>query len=147
MAPELKDSLKLIALDAEDLAVVSAHLQDSAAKVGDMAFLPREQRFAMLVDRFDWTAVGAGEAVRRRAGVHFDRVLNAQTRGLDLRARDTMLNLLAIEFAEKEAPSGIVTLIFSGDAAIQLEVECIEVAMSDLGPVWSADSPRRDELE
>jgi hypothetical protein len=148
MASELKDSLKLIALDAEDLAVVSAHLQDSTAKVADMAFLPRERRFAMVVDRFDWTSIGAGATVRRPAGVHFDRVLKAQTRGFDLGDRDAALNLLAVEFTETDAPSGLVTLIFSGDAAIQLEVECLEAAMSDLGTTHSAAAAsRRDDVE
>jgi hypothetical protein len=29
-----------------------------------------------------------------------------------------------------------VTLTFSGDASIQLKVECIEAEMTDLGPEW-----------
>jgi Protein of unknown function (DUF2948) len=144
MPPDLKDPLKLIALDAEDLAVVSAHLQDSLARVADMAFLPRDKRFAMVLDRFDWASLDAGgQAERRRAGVHFDRVLKAQTRGFDLADRDTALNLLAVEFAEDDAPAGVVTLFFDGDAAIQLQVECLEAAMSDLGPAWPADGPPR----
>jgi hypothetical protein len=146
MAPDVKDPLKLIALDAEDLAVVSAHLQDSNAKVADMAFLPREKRFAMLVDRFDWTSADDGTAIRRRAGVHFDRVLKAQVRGFDLKDKEATLNLLAVEFAETDPPSGEVILLFSEDAAILLEVECLEAAMSDLGPSWPArERPRRDE--
>jgi hypothetical protein len=146
MAPDVKDPLKLIALDAEDLAVVSAHLQDSSAKVADMAFLPREKRFAMLVDRFDWTSADDGTAVRRRAGVHFDRVLKAQVRGFDLKDKEATLNLLAVEFAETDPPSGEVILLFSEDAAILLEVECLEAAMSDLGPSWPArERPRRGE--
>jgi hypothetical protein len=144
--PDLKDPLKLVALDAEDLAVVSAHLQDSVARIADMAFLPREKRFAMVLDRFDWTSLEAGAPERRRAGVHFDRVLRAQTRGFDLNDRDASLDLLAIEFAENDAPAGIVTLFFDGAAAIQLEVECLEAAMSDLGPAWPADDrPRRGQ--
>ncbi|MEX0591285.1 MAG: DUF2948 family protein [Xanthobacteraceae bacterium] len=146
MAPDVKDPLKLIALDAEDLAVVSAHLQDSNAKVADMAYLPQEKRFAMLVDRFDWTSAGEGTAVRRRTGVHFDRVLKAQVRGFDLKDKEATLNLLAVEFAESDPPSGEVILLFSEDAAILLEIECLEAAMSDLGPSWPArERPRRDE--
>jgi hypothetical protein len=139
MATGLKDPLRLIALDADDLSIISAHLQDATARVSDMAFLPEENRFAMLVDRFDWiAAVSQGPAQRRRAGLHFDRVQRARTRGFDLKDRETVLNLLAAEFEERDAPSGTVTLYFTGDAAIQLEVECLEVAISDLGPVWPA---------
>jgi hypothetical protein len=145
MTADLKE-LRLLVLDADDLAVVSAHLQDAVAKVGDMAFLPREKRFAMVVNRFDWTSSGGGQCVRRRTGIHFERVLGARARGFDLRDRETVLNLLAVEFAEKEAPTGAVTLYFSGDAAIQLDVECVEAAMSDLGPAWTTrKQPRHDE--
>jgi hypothetical protein len=146
MAPEVQDPLKLIALDADDLSVISAHMQDAVAKVADMAFLPQEKRFAMLVDRFDWiSAVGEGTPLRRRTGVHFERVQSARVRGFKLNDKDTRLDLLAIEFAEKDSPSGMVTLFFSGDAAIQLEVECLEAAISDLGPSWPAERPRHDE--
>ena len=52
--PNPMPDLKLIALDADDLAVISAHLQDAVMKVGDLAFLPREKRFAAVANRFDW---------------------------------------------------------------------------------------------
>lgn len=146
MAPDLRNPLKLLALDADDLAVVSAHLQDAAVKVADMAYLPKEKRFAMLTDRFDWSSVAEGKPLRRRAGVHFERVLRAQTRGFDFKDTTAALNLLAIEFVERDAPSGIVSLYFSNDAGIQLEVECLEAAMTDLGPEWPADErPARGE--
>ena len=146
MTADVKDPLKLIALDADDLSVISAHMQDAVAKVSDMAFLPAEKRFAMLLDRFDWiSAVGEGAPLRRRAGVHFDRVLNARVRGFKLSDKETRLNLLAVEFAEDDAPAGTVTLFFTADAAIQLDVECLEAAISDLGPVWPAERPRHDE--
>jgi hypothetical protein len=114
-------------------------MQDSHARVADMIFLPAEQRFAMLIDRFDWIAAlgthdgAAVQPQRRRAGLHFERVQKARTRGFDLKERDKTLNLLAVEFSERDAPAGVVTLFFAGDAAIQLDVECLEAAISDLG--------------
>jgi hypothetical protein len=146
MAPDNQTALKLIALDPEDLAVLSAHLQDAIAKVGDIAYLPKEKRFAMLLNRFDWTGSERNPPVRRRAGIHFERVLAAKTRGIDLAASDAIVNLLAVEFEEKEPPTGIVTLFFSGEAAIKLEVECLEAALSDIGPQWPARKrPRHHE--
>ena len=54
--------LKLIAFDAEDLSVLSAHLQDAVLKVGDMTFRPGEKRFAAILRRFDWaTALAAAD--------------------------------------------------------------------------------------
>ncbi len=145
MAPDNQTALKLFAFDPEDLAVLSAHLQDAIATVGDIAYLPKEKRFAMVLNRFDWTAADGNPPVRRRAGIHFERVLAAKTRGIDLAAREAIVNLLAVEFEEQESPSGVVTLLFSGGAAIQLEVECLEAALCDLGPQWPAQRPRHDE--
>ena len=76
--------------------------------------------------------------VRRRSGLRFERVLGAQLTGIDLSRRDRVLSLLAISFVAGAEPSGTVTLSFSGDAAIRLEVECIEAELKDLGAAWSA---------
>jgi hypothetical protein len=131
--------LKLIALDNEDLAVLSAHLQDAVVRVADMTFLKAERRFAAVANRFDHGSVSAGksEAVRRRTGLRFERVQSAQVANLSLGSKDTVLSLLAIQFAPSAEPEGIVTLHFSGGAAIRLKVDCIEAEMTDLGAAWA----------
>ncbi|GEP02841.1 DUF2948 family protein [Methylobacterium oxalidis] len=133
--------LKLAALDPEDLTVISAHLQDAVLRAGDLTYLAAEHRFVLAVRRFDWSAP-AGEPPRRRlAGVHFERVLGVRTRGLRPgQAPDTVLSLLAVTFEPSDAPSGCVTLVFAGGAAIRLDVECVEVRLKDLGPVWEAEA-------
>lgn len=139
--------LKLIAFDAEDLAVLSAHLQDAVLRVADIAYLQREKRFAAIANRFDWTAEVAGSGkrrrrskhVRKRCGLRFERVLAAQTSGFDLNAKDAILNLLTIGFEPNggpDSPEGHVILLFSGGAAIRLRVECIEAELQDLGAAW-----------
>ncbi|WP_127089126.1 DUF2948 family protein [Aquabacter cavernae] len=131
------DALKLLALDEEDLAIISAHLQDAVVKTGDMGYLPKSQRFALILNRFDWDQKESSEQyVRRRTGLHFERVRNVRFRGLDPRDREAVLNLLAVTFEESDAPSGEVTLAFSGGADIRFEVECVEARLSDLGPAW-----------
>lgn len=132
--------LKLAALDADDLTVVSAHLQDAILKGDDLAYLSGERRFVLAVRRFDWTA--PAEAPRRRlTGVHFERVLAVRTRGIvPGQASGTPLSLLAVTFEPGDAPSGTITLVFSGEVAIRLDVECIEVRLKDLGPVWEAEA-------
>ena len=85
--------LKLIAFDADDLSVISANLQDAVLKVGDIAYLPRESRFAAIGNRFDWADAlkgadsGSQEYIRRRAALRFERVLGAQLLGIDSVAR------------------------------------------------------------
>jgi len=143
------DRLKLVAFDEDDLAVVSAHVQDAVLKVGDMTFLPRERRFAAVINRFVWEKPAEGTLKksweRRRAGFHFDNVRGVRSSGIDRSNPDAVLDLLAISFDPAEAPGGTVTLIFAGGGAIALEVECIEAAISDFGPAWAtACCPKHD---
>jgi hypothetical protein len=136
------DLLKLIALDEADLAVISAHVQDAVMHVGDMAFVRPERRFAVILNRFDW--VGADKAKnaarerfeRRRAALRFEKVDGAQCHGLTPGNPEQTLELLALRFEAGDPPGGCITLLFAGGAAVRLRVECIEVELRDLGPVW-----------
>ncbi|MGO4405851.1 DUF2948 family protein [Bosea sp. RAF48] len=138
MSDDAADPLKLIALDADDLAVVSAHLQDAVLKAADLRYLPAEKRFALALRRFDWEGAQHGKRRRRLAALHFDRVLSVRSAKLDKNDPDKVLNLLAITFDQGDDPAGNVTLNFSEGAAIRLSVECVEAQMKDLGPVWEA---------
>jgi hypothetical protein len=129
--------LRLAALDADDLTVISAHLQDAILRPGDLTYLAGERRFLMALRRFDWSGPDGSPPRRRLAGVHVEQVLGVRVRGLR-QDDDTPLSLLALTFAPTEAPSGHLDLVFSGGGAIRLEVECVEVRMKDLGPVWEA---------
>ncbi len=137
--------LKLLALDAEDLAVVSAHLQDAVLRVGDLGYFPRERRFAGVLNRFNWLGAlldGNPDVAneRRRAGLRFEQVNRARLQGIDVAAKDRILSLLAITFVPEggEGPGGVVHLHFSGDATIELHVACIEAELKDLGAAWHA---------
>ena len=139
--------LKLVALDQDDLHVLSAHLQDALVRVGDLAYLPGQRRFALAARRFDWEVDADGPPRRRLTGLHFDRVRAVRCRGIDRSNPDRVLNLLAVTFSETDAPSGSATLLFS-EGAVQIDLECIEGQMKDLGPVWEAESrPRHDRQD
>jgi Protein of unknown function (DUF2948) len=132
------EDLKLIALDPEDLRVLSCHLQDAVIRVGDMAYLKSEMRFAAIANRFDWerAAQAGGDYRRTRAGLRFERVKGAQVQGIDLKEKDAVLELLAVTFEPGEEPSGTLKLAFAGGGAIRLQVECIEAELRDLGAAW-----------
>jgi hypothetical protein len=138
--------LKLVALDSEDLQILSAHLQDAVLRVDNAAFLPSKNRFAVIANRFDWE--GATEArksrgqgyQRRRSMLRFERVLGAQMQNLRKSVNGSVLELLAMQFEETDAPEGFVTLVFAGGGAIRLHVECIEAELKDLGPAWETKS-------
>ncbi len=132
------DLLKFVVLDEEDLEVVSAHVQDAVVKASEVMWRPQEKRVVVPIARFDWEGAQADkpEFCRRSAALRFERVLSCKCR--EVAGRNAVLNLLAVEFAETDAPSGVVTLTFSGGAAVRLEVECLEAELADLGPTWTA---------
>ena len=111
-------SLKFVALDEEDLAVISTHLQDAAVKVADVIWRPQEKRLVVALDRFDWcSADGDNPEFRRcRAALRFERVSACKCRQLN--------------------PAGEVRLVFSGGGVLRLDVECLEAELADLGPAW-----------
>jgi hypothetical protein len=132
------DPLKLIALDRDDLEIVSTHLQDAVMNVGDVLWRPREKRVVIALNRFDWEVHNGGEQFqRRRTVLRFERVSCCKCRNVSCTDKDLVLNLLAVEFSGIDPPAGVVTLTFSGGAVLRLEVECLECELADLGPTWT----------
>ena len=147
----MKDTecLKLVALDDEDLAVVSAHVQDAILKVGDLAYLPKDRRFAVAMNRFSWekAAEGARSYERCRTLLIFDAVRSVKTTHIRRDREDAVLELLAVHFEPTDAPAGIVDLVFAGGGVVRLEVECIEARLVDLGMTWTTAAMPCHELE
>ena len=133
------EPLKFIALDADDLAVVSTHLQDATVRVADVLWRPQEQRLVLAIDRFDWpaTVCEQPELRRCRSALRFERVRACKCKHVNPCGKDAVLNLLAVEFEQTDPPGGIVTLTFSGGPQLRLEVECLECELADLGPSWT----------
>lgn len=127
--------LKLMALDADDLAVVSAHVQDARVQASDIVWRQNEKRLVIGLNRLDWEQTLAGTTSPRRliAALRFDRVLACKSRNIDP-AAETVLELVGIEFCPGEAPGGSALLMFSHGAALRLDVECLECELTDLGP-------------
>jgi hypothetical protein len=127
--------LKLIALDADDLAVISAHVQDARVQAADIVWRQGEKRLVVGMNRLDWEQTMAGETSPRRliAALRFDRVLSCKSRNIDLGKPEAPLELLGIEFHPGEAPGGSAVLMFSQGGALRLDVECLECELTDLG--------------
>jgi hypothetical protein len=134
------DMLKLAALDAEDLTVISACMQDAVMKTGEIDFQPREKRLVLPVNRYAWEKTGKRLAIpeRRRAILHFDRVLAVRTTNIDRKKPEEILSILAIQFTASQTPAGVVEIAFAGGATMRLDVECIETQLADLGAAWAA---------
>ena len=127
--------LKLIALDADDLAVISAHVQDARVQTADIIWRQGEKRLVVGINRLDWEQTLTGETAPRRliSALRFDRVLACKSRDIDLETPEAALELLGIEFHPGEPPGGSAVLMFSQGGALRLDVECLECELADLG--------------
>ncbi len=127
------ERLKLRAEDEEDLAVISAILQDALVTVGEMTYLPEESRFALVVNRFCWEAKPqeGGRFERIHSGLSFDGVSGVKIRGFDPRETDRILEILAL----RHEP-GAILFDFSGDGALRLESARILCRFEDIGEPW-----------
>jgi Protein of unknown function (DUF2948) len=137
--------LKLRAEDEEDLAVVSAFLQDALVPVAEMAFLPDEQRFVLVVNRFMWERKPLdkkGRCERTLTGIAFDAVTAVQVRGFERSEGDRILQILAI----RPAPGAIV-FEFSGADAMRLETGRIQCHLEDIGEPWPTPWRPRHPLD
>lgn len=137
--------MRLRAEDEEDLKVVSACLQDAIVPIGEMCFQQDERRFVLVVNRFKWESAGRRRAddgpsaddddlfpfERTHCGVRFENVSAVKTRGIDLRDRRQMLELLSVE----TATDGIA-LHFAGGGCIRLLTASMVCLLEDLGEPW-----------
>src|ERR1700710_2843761 len=132
MPPE---QLRLVALDPDDLSVISAHVQDARVQASDIVWRQDEKRWVVAMSRLDWEQTLSGGTAPRRliAALRFDRVLACKSRNIDLEAPDQVLELVGIEFHPAEPPGGSALLLFNHGGALRLDVECLECELTDLG--------------
>ncbi len=154
-----RERLRLSARDADDLAVIAACVQDALVPAVDMAFLPTEKRFVLALNRFRWDLIDAGKVTvetgrrpssghgrdapfweqgdkgaafeRVLSGLRFESVVAVRTKGIDLKNRERILELLTIYLEP-----GAVLLVFSGRAIIRLEIEELCCFLEDFGSSW-----------
>lgn len=129
------EPLRLLAQDVDDLAVVSAALQDAVAKIGDIVFEARARRLTVAFNRFRWERDGRARE-RVRSGLQLGGVLGVQSRRLRRGAKDAVVELLAVTFEPGEAPGGAVVFTFAGGGDLRVEVECLEAVLADVSTPW-----------
>ena len=143
-----KSGLRLLARDEEDLSIFSAYLQDAVFRLGDVAYLPKSRRFALMVNRYCWEGeLRDGACMRVRTGVLFNGVLKAQVQNLQQDDRAAVHELLAVHFVPEAEGAGQIDLHLAGGGCIRLQVECIDAVLSDLAEPWPAKARPRHDLE
>lgn len=142
-APYSDRPLKLRAESEEDLAVISSLVQDAVGKTAEVHWLPKKHRVVVLLNRFRWEShIGDPAAARSyervRTALSIDSALRVRARGLDPRDGEQVFELLALMFEPTDGPAGILTLPMAGDAEIAIDVECLELWLTDLSRPWRA---------
>lgn len=132
--------LRLLAEDADDLAVIAAALQDAVGKIGDILYEPTTRQLTLALNRYRWEGKG-GERVR--SAIQLGSVLKVQARKLRRGAKDAVVELLSISFEPGEAPGGAVVFTFAGGGDLRAQVECLDVVLADVSAPWP--TPRTPE--
>ncbi|MDP1630467.1 MAG: DUF2948 family protein [Caulobacter sp.] len=130
------EALRLLAEDAEDLAIISAALQDALVRIGDIAFDGPSRRLTVACNRYRWE--GDARKERVRSGLQLGGVMSVQSRNLRRDAKAAVIELLAVTFEPGEAPGGAVVFTFAGGGDLRAEVECLDLVLADVSPPWTA---------
>ncbi|MEN8891548.1 DUF2948 family protein [Planktotalea arctica] len=133
--------LNLGALEAGDLKVLSALVQDAVFPASEMRYVKAGGRFALLLNRFRWEG-GARAPERVQSVLMIANVDKVVSSGVPRGDGDTILSLLSVEFSETDAPSGQVTLTLAGDGALRLDVEALDVTLKDVTRPYLAPSKK-----
>lgn len=130
----MSGKLKLSAVDAEDLGVISAAMQDALVAVRDCAYFKDERRFILLLNRFRWEADPGVDAAHSRthAALVFNEVTAVRHHDIPTGEPDRMLELLAV--AQESEHS--VLLRFAAGRAIRLEIGRLACHLGDVGEPW-----------
>ena len=140
-----EEPLRLMAADQDDLAILSALVQDAVFPASEMRWLRAERRFAILLNRFRWEDVDAATLRKRpvervQALLVIDDVMAVKVQGVQPGDADSVLSLLAIVFEPGEDGTGRLILTFAGDGAVALDVEAINLALKDVTRPYVAPS-------
>jgi len=125
--------LRLLAQDADDLAIISAAMQDAVARVGDITYEAKARRLTVAFNRYCWES-GGNERVR--SALQLGGVMKVQARKIRRGARDAVLEVLALSFDAGDPPGGMITISCSGGGDLRAAVECIDAVLADVSAPW-----------
>jgi hypothetical protein len=127
-------SLKLLAVDQDDLAVLSAVTQDALVPVGELVFAADEKKFYAALNRFCWEDK-TPPYQRTHSALCIENVERVQVRHVDLKRPGQVLDLLTIAYEEEW-----VRLSFAGYRDLRLKVDGLSCRLNDFGERWTTKS-------
>jgi len=139
------EPLRLRAMDADDLQVISALVQDAVFPIAEMTWDQKRRRFALLLNRFRWEDLNPNTKRKRdyervQAVLVVEDVLKVSTQGLDRSEADLILSVLSLSFEPGQDGVGRLEITLAGDGAVALDVEVLEVTLQDVTRPYIAPS-------
>jgi hypothetical protein len=131
--------IRLRGESTDDLTVIASLTQDAIIPASEISWLPRENRFGLLLNRYRWENK-TKDAERVQTVLVFDSVIAARTDGVDPADKEQILSLLDITFTAGDDSAGTLTLVLAGDGEIALDVECIDIILQDATRPYIAPS-------
>ena len=140
MSEQIRNNLKLIGKNLDDLKVISAYLQDSIVIIKDIVFLKQNRSCIMLLNRFMWENIEKGvfrKNKRIRCVLKFEEVFAVKSQNINQKRKNKPLEFLAIKSALTHGGNYETNFFFAGDGIITVNSEVIEVVMHDLDKPWN----------
>ena len=137
--------LNLGAQDAEDLQVISSLTQDAVLTVDDIKWSRAERQLVFLLKRFRWEDVELAKQQGRdpervQSLLVIQNATGLVSQGIDRKQADIVLSLMSLEFSGAVDGVGDLILTFSGDGALKVQVDGLDVALRDVTRPYVAPS-------
>lgn len=140
-----EQALSLKAETPEDLAILSALVQDAILPISEMRLDRKGRTLALFLNRFRWEDRAKAEAEgrpfeRARALLVIADVTAVASQGLPRDDKDMILSVLTLAWEPGADGAGRVILTLAGDGAIAATVECMDVTLRDVTRPYRAPS-------
>ena len=137
--------LNLGAQDTEDLQVISSLTQDAVLTVDDLKWSRAERQLVFLLKRFRWEDVELAKQQGRdpervQSLLVIQNATGLASQGIDRKQLDIVLSLMSLEFSGAEDGVGDLILTFSGDGALKVQIDGLDVALRDVTRPYVAPS-------
>lgn len=147
----MSKGLKLSAMEAEDIIILSAAMEGAITSPGEMSLSQIGRNFTLTASRFMWEKENATttSAQRIRSGLYLGDILSVKSSGIAQDNPTTAMELLNISCKSGEDGTAEIQLNFANNGTLLLDVECINAALTDIGDPWKVDviPTHRDDAE
>ena len=144
--------INLAAQNEEDLLIFSTLCQDSIIKISNIKWAKKSKRFYLLLTRLCWelnhfSNIEDTSLKRVNSILIFDNVLSVKSKGIRQSKSNMIISLLTFNYNFSCFEKQSIDLIFSGEAQITIDIECIEVFLKDVSELFESTSSRLPDHE